>query len=78
MDPVPVVVLLLGGFLLVFGLAAYRYFFHIIGASAGLAGAIALCEKLIHLPGFSEHPKIASGLIYTLFILLGIFLAARF
>jgi hypothetical protein len=78
MDPVPVVVLLLGGFLLVYGLGAYRIFFHVIGAAAGLVGAIALCERLVHLPGLSEHPKIASGLIYTLFILLGIFLATRF
>lgn len=78
MDPVSVAALLLGGFLLVYGLGAYRIFFHVIGAAAGLFGAIVLCERLVGLPGLSEHPKIAGGLIYILFILLGIFLASRF
>jgi len=77
MDPVSVAALLLGGFLLVYGLGAYRIFFHVIGAAAGLVGAIALCERLVGLPGLSEHPKIAGGIIYVLFILLGIFLASR-
>ncbi len=78
MDPVPVVLLLLGGFLLIYGLAAYRVFFYVIGAAAGLVGAIALCGRLVELPGLSEHPAVAAGLVYTLFILVGIFLATRF
>ena len=78
MDPIPVVLLLLGGFLLIYGLAAYRIFFHVIGAVAGLVGAIAVCGRLVELPGLSEHSVVASWLIYTLFILVGIFLATRF
>lgn len=78
MGVVPVIILLLGGFLLIYGLAAYRIFFHVIGAAAGLVGAIAICGRLVELPGLSERPSVASGLIYTLSILLGIFLATRF
>ncbi|NOY86291.1 MAG: hypothetical protein GXP52_03185 [Deltaproteobacteria bacterium] len=78
MDPVPISVLLVGVFLLAFGLSVYRYFFHILGAVAGIAAGLASRDTLLTLTGLSEHPMVATVLIFSIFILIGMFLATRF
>lgn len=78
MDVPRILILLLGVFLLAYGLAAYRYFYHILGATTGLVIGIALRKTMLKLPGLSENPGVASFLIFLLFILLGMFIATRF
>ncbi len=78
MDPVPISMLLVGVFLLAFGLSVYRYFFHILGAVAGIAGGLASRDALLGLNGLSKHPMAATVLIFSIFILIGMFLATRF
>ncbi|HDL52704.1 MAG TPA: hypothetical protein ENH32_01870 [Proteobacteria bacterium] len=70
--------LLVGVFLLAFGLSVYRYFFHILGAVAGIAGGLASRDALLGLNGLSKHPMAATVLIFSIFILIGMFLATRF
>lgn len=78
MDPVKLAVLAAGAFFLAFGLAAYRHFYTVLGATAGLAAWMALRETLVQVPGLKEHPGTASLLILVLLILTGIFFASRF
>lgn len=78
MDPVRFAVLLAGAFLLAFGLAAYRYFYTVLGATAGLAMWIASSDFLVQLPGLREHPGTAGFLILVLFLLTGVFFASKF
>ena len=70
--------LLAGTFFLAFGLAAYRYFYTVLGAAAGLAMWIALSDPLLQLPGLKEHPGTAGILILVLLLLTGIVLASKF
>ena len=78
MEPVRFAVLLAGAFFLAFGLAAYRYFYTVLGAAAGLAMWIALSDFLLQLPGLREHPGTASILILIFFLLTGVFIAWKF
>ncbi|MCJ7500364.1 TMEM198/TM7SF3 family protein [bacterium] len=78
MDSFRLAVLLGGTFFLAFGLAAYRYFYTVLGATAGLAGWMALSGTLVRLPGLREHPGTASLLILALLVLTGVFLASKF
>lgn len=78
MDPVRLSVLLVGAFFLAFGLAAYRHFFTVLGATAGLAVWMALSDTLVRIPGLREHPGTARLLILVLFLLAGVFLAKKF
>ena len=78
MDPVRLVALLSGVFFLAFGLAAYRQFFKVLGATAGVALWVVLREPLIGLPGLREHPGTASLLILILLCTGGILLVAKF
>ena len=78
MDPVRFAVLLAGAFFLAFGLAAYRYFYTVLGAAAGLVLWVALADTFIKLPGLREHPGTSSILILVLFLLAGIFFATRY
>ena len=78
MDLARILLLLTGAFLLAYGLSAYRYFFHILGASGGLFLGMASRKTLLKLPGLSNNPGIAGALIFLLFILTGMFLATRF
>ena len=71
-------VLLAGAFLLAFGLAAYRYFYTVLGVAAGLAVWIALSDFLLQLPGLREHPGTAGILILVLLLLTGVFFASKF
>lgn len=77
MDPVRIAVLLAGGFFLAFGLAAYRHFYTVLGATAGLVIWIALADTLVNLPGLREHPGTASVLILSLLLLTGVLLASK-
>ena len=72
------VVLLGGVFFLTFGLTAYRHFYTVLGATAGLAVWVALSDTLVRLPGLRENPGIASVLILCLLFLAGVYLARRF
>lgn len=78
MDPVRLAVLLAGAFFLAFGLVAYRYFYTVLGVTAGLAIWMALSDTLVQLPGLREHPGTASLLILALLLLMGVFFASRF
>jgi len=78
LDPVRLVALLSGVFFLAFGLAAYRQFFKVLGATAGVALWVVLREPLIGLPGLREHPGTASLLILILLCTGGILLVAKF
>ena len=78
MDPVRLAVLLVGTFFLAFGLAAYRHFFTVLGATAGLAVWMGLSDTLVRLPGLRDHPGTANLLLLVLFLLTGVFLASRF
>lgn len=78
MDPVKIAVLFAGAFFLVFGLAAYRFFYTVLGATAGLAVWVALKDTLVQIPGLREHPGTASLLILVLLVLAGMFFASRF
>jgi hypothetical protein len=71
-------VLLAGAFFLAFGLAAYRHFYTVLGATAGLAIWMALSDTLVQLPGLREHPGTAGFLILALLVLTGVFFATRF
>jgi hypothetical protein len=77
-DPVRIAVLLASGFFLAFGLAAYRHFYTVLGATAGLVVWMALTETLVQLPGLREHPGTASVLILVFLLLTGVFLASKF
>jgi len=78
MDPVRLAVLLAGAFFLAFGLAAYRHFYTVLGATAGLAIWMTLSDTLVRLPGLREHPGTAGILFLALLVLTGIFLALKF
>ena len=78
MDLVRLAVLLAGAFFLAFGLAAYRHFYTVLGATAGLAVWMALSDTLIQLPGLREHPGTAGILILALLVLVGVFFASKF
>ena len=78
MDPVKLAVLLTGAFFLAFGLAAYRHFYTVLGATAGLAIWMALSDTLVQLPGLREHPGTAGFLILALLLLTGVFFASKF
>ena len=77
-DSFRLAVLLGGAFFLAFGLAAYRYFYKVLGATAGLAVWMALSDTLVQLPGLREHPGTAGLLILALLVLTGVFLASKF
>lgn len=78
MDPVRLLALFSGVFFLAFGLAAYRQFFKVLGATAGVALWVVLREPLIGFPGIREHPGTASLLILILFCASGILLVPKF
>ncbi|MDF1524891.1 MAG: hypothetical protein RRA15_07455 [bacterium] len=78
MDSIRLAVLLGGTFFLAFGLAAYRYFYTVLGATAGLAVWMAVSDTLVQLPGLREHPGTAGLLILALLVLTGVFLASKF
>lgn len=78
MDPIRLAVLLAGAFFLAFGLAAYRHFYTVLGATAGLAIWMALSDTLVQLPGLRERPGTAGFLILALLVLTGVFFATRF
>ncbi len=77
-DSFRLAVLLGGTFFLAFGLAAYRYFYTVLGATAGLAVWIGLSDTLVQLPGLREHPGTAALLILALLLLTGVFFASKF
>jgi len=77
-DPVKLVPLLVGVIFLAFGLAAYRQFFKVLGATAGVALWVVFREPLIQLPGLRDHPGTASLLILILLCAVGILLVSRF
>jgi hypothetical protein len=77
-DLVRLAVLLAGAFFLAFGLAAYRHFYTVLGATAGLAIWMALSDTLVKLPGLRERPGTAGLLILALLLLMGVFLASKF
>jgi len=78
LDSLRLAVLLGGAFFLAFGLAAYRYFYTVLGATAGLAIWMALSDPLVQLPGLRERPGTSSLLILALFVLIGVFFASKF
>lgn len=78
MDLVRLAVLLAGAFFLAFGLAAYRHFYTVLGATAGLAIWMGLSDTLVQLPGLRERPGTAGILILVLLLLTGVFFASRF
>lgn len=78
MDPVRFAVLLTGVFFLAFGLAAYRHFFKVLGATVGLFIWLALSDTLVQLPGLREHPGTARVLLLLLLVLTGVFLTSKF
>jgi len=78
MDPVRLMVLLTGAFFLAFGLAAYRHFYIVLGATAGLSIWMAVRDTMVLLPGLREHPGTAGLLLLALLVLTGGFFASRF
>jgi hypothetical protein len=77
-DPVKLLVLMSGAFFLAFGMAAYRYFYTVLGAAAGLAVWAALRHWIVTLPGLRDHPGTAH-LLFMLFLLLcGMLFARKF
>jgi hypothetical protein len=66
-----------GAFFLAFGLAAYRYFHTVVGATAGLALWIATHDSVKQLPGLKEHPGTASVLLLVLMVLVGVLFASK-
>jgi len=77
-DSFELAVLLGGTFFLAFGLAAYKYFYTVLGATAGLVVWIALSDTLVQLPGLREHPGTAALLILALLVVIGVFFASKF
>ncbi len=77
MDLLRILLLVVGGFLLAYGLSAYRYFYYILGASTGLVMGMVSRRTLLKLPGLADNPGIASVLIFALFVLIGMFMATR-
>ncbi|UCG39638.1 MAG: hypothetical protein JSV00_05305 [bacterium] len=78
MEPVRIVALLTGIFFLSFGLAAYRHFYKVLGAAAGLAIWAAFNDTAVQLPGLREHPGTASLLLMLLMVLSGVLVASKF
>ena len=78
MDLIGAAAIIAGVFFLAFGIVAYRYFYYLIGAAAGIMAAVLARKTMLRLPGLSTHPGLAGILIFLLFILLGVFLATKF
>jgi hypothetical protein len=77
-DPVKLVVLITGAFFLAFGMAAYRHFYTVLGAAAGLASWAVGRHWLVTLPGLREHPGTAHLLFMLFLVLCGMLLARKF
>ncbi len=78
MDVVRLTALLAGGFFLAFGLLAYRHFYTVLGAAAGLAAWAAFGDMVTGFPGLREHPGTASFLLLLLCLLTGVLIASKF
>ena len=61
MDPVKLIVLLVGVFFLAYGMSSYRYFYIILGGAAGVASGVVIKEPLMRIPGLADHPGIAGA-----------------
>ena len=78
MDLVKLLVLMTGAFFLAFGMAAYRHFYTVLGAAAGLAVWATLRHWLVTVPGLRDHPGTAHLLFMLFLILCGMLLARKF